>query len=158
MIKRHVRREKCHDRTKKHSVRDKKRNGRTIKCPAGREKCHVRTRKRHVGREKCHDRTKKHSVRDKKQNGRRKKRPARREKYHDRTKKCSVRDKKKSSTFSFYVSRRITRQGLPTANESSGISCVTTLPAPITQRSPIVTPGQITVLPPIQQSAPTVTG
>ena len=73
-------------------------------------------------------------------------------------KKRSVRGKKKPSTFSFYVSRRITRQGLPTANESSGISCVTTLPAPITQRSPIVTPGQITVLPPIQQSAPTVTG
>lgn len=122
----------------------KKRNGGTKKCPAGREI--------------CHGRTKKYPVRDKKQNGRRKKRPARREKYHVRTKKCSVRDKKKPSTFSFYVSRRITRQGLPTANESSGISCVTTLPAPITQRSPIVTPGQITALPPIQQSAPTVTG
>lgn len=86
------------------------------------------------------------------------KRPAQREKCHGRTKKTLRQRQKKPSTFFFYVSRRITRQGLPTANESSGISCVTTLPAPITQRSPIVTPGQITVLPPIQQSAPTVTG
>ena len=35
---------------------------------------------------------------------------------------------------------------------------VTTEPAPIVQPSPMVTPGQITVLPPIQQSSPMVTG
>ena len=35
---------------------------------------------------------------------------------------------------------------------------VTTLPAPITQRLPIVTPGQIIAPPPIQQSSPIVTG
>lgn len=45
-------------------------------------------------------------------------------------------------------------QGLPAANTSDGMSLVTTLPAPITLRSPIVTPGQITTLPPIQQSSP----
>jgi hypothetical protein len=53
---------------------------------------------------------------------------------------------------------RITFAGLPTANEFSGISFVTTDPAPITQPLPIVIPGHITVLPPIQQSSPIVMG
>ena len=53
---------------------------------------------------------------------------------------------------------RIRRAGFPTATLSSGISFVTTLPAPITQRLPIVTPGQMTAPPPIQQSSPIVTG
>ena len=58
----------------------------------------------------------------------------------------------------FQSLRRITRAGFPTAILSSGISFVTTLPAPITQRSPIVTPGHIIAPPPIQQSSPTATG
>ena len=37
---------------------------------------------------------------------------------------------------------RMTRQGLPAANTPSGISRVTTLPAPMTAREPIVTPGR----------------
>ena len=52
----------------------------------------------------------------------------------------------------------ITFAGFPTANELSGMSFVTTDPAPITQPFPIVTPGQITEFPPIQQSSPIVTG
>ncbi len=52
----------------------------------------------------------------------------------------------------------ITRAGFPTATLSAGMSLVTTLPAPIMQRSPIVTPGQMTAPPPIQQSSPIVTG
>ena len=56
---------------------------------------------------------------------------------------------------------------MPTANELSGISLVTTLPAPIysifikiptkkktTQFFPIFTPGHTTTLPPIQQLSP----
>lgn len=35
---------------------------------------------------------------------------------------------------------RITRHGTPAAKELAGISRVTTLPAPITQLSPMVTP------------------
>ena len=35
----------------------------------------------------------------------------------------------------------ITFAGVPAANELGGMSLVTTLPAPITQLSPIVTPG-----------------
>lgn len=48
-----------------------------------------------------------------------------------------------------YISEsfRITWHGFPAANTSAGISLVTTLPASITLRSPMVTPGQITVLP-----------
>ena len=49
-------------------------------------------------------------------------------------------------------------QGLPAANTSEGMSFVTTLPAPITVRSPILTPGQITALPPIQTSSPMAMG
>ena len=52
----------------------------------------------------------------------------------------------------------ITLQGLPTAIELSGISFVTTEPAPMTQFSPIVTPGVMTTSPPIQLCEPTVTG
>ena len=57
-----------------------------------------------------------------------------------------------------YCNFRMTRAGLPTASECAGIFLVTTEPAPIVQPSPMVTPGQITVLPPIQQSSPMVTG
>ena len=52
----------------------------------------------------------------------------------------------------------ITFAGFPTANELSGISFVTTEPAPITQPFPIETPGQITEFPPIQQLSPIVIG
>jgi hypothetical protein len=45
-----------------------------------------------------------------------------------------------------------------TAKELSGISFVTTDPAPITQPLPIVILGHITELPPIQQSSPIVMG
>ena len=47
-----------------------------------------------------------------------------------------------------------TWQGLPTATQSLGISLHTTLPAPMTTRSPMVTPGQIMVFPPMKQSSP----
>ena len=43
----------------------------------------------------------------------------------------------------------MTRHGLPAANTPAGMSRVTTLPAPITARSPMVTPGQMTTPPPI---------
>ena len=42
--------------------------------------------------------------------------------------------------------------------ESSGISLTTTLPAPITQRLPMVTPGQTMTPAPSQQSSPMVMG
>lgn len=51
-----------------------------------------------------------------------------------------------------------TTAGTPAARESSGISRVTTLPAAMMQRLPMVTPGQTTTLPPSQQSSPTVMG
>lgn len=44
----------------------------------------------------------------------------------------------------------MTRQGLPAAKTSAGRSRVTTLPAPITLRAPMLTPGLITAPPPIQ--------
>ena len=47
-------------------------------------------------------------------------------------------------------------QGFPTAITLLGISFVTTLPAPIIVLSPILTPGKITTLPPIQTSLPIV--
>lgn len=53
---------------------------------------------------------------------------------------------------------RITRHGLPAASELSGISFVTTLPAPITEPLPIDTPGSIITPPPIQQPLPIVIG
>src|SRR5688500_9299746 len=49
---------------------------------------------------------------------------------------------------------RITRQGFPAAKTSPEMSRVTTLPAPITAREPIRTPGQIIAPPPTQTSAP----
>ena len=49
---------------------------------------------------------------------------------------------------------RTTRAGAPAAIENGGTSCVTTLLAPITQRSPIVTPVVTTTLAPSQQFAP----
>jgi len=42
----------------------------------------------------------------------------------------------------YAFSERTTRQGLPAAKTSARIFLVTTLPAPITVRAPIVTPGQ----------------
>ena len=50
---------------------------------------------------------------------------------------------------------RITRAGFPTATESAGMSRVTTAPAPMTERSPMATPGQTITPPPNQQSSPT---
>lgn len=48
--------------------------------------------------------------------------------------------------------------GLPTAMLSEGMSFTTTLPAPMVTLSPIVTPGRIVTLPPIQQLSPILTG
>ena len=52
---------------------------------------------------------------------------------------------------SFSVISRITLQGTPAAKELAGISLVTTLPAPITHPSPMVTPGQTVTDAPNQQ-------
>lgn len=52
----------------------------------------------------------------------------------------------------------MTRAGFPTATLKSGISFVTTLPAPIVTPLPMVTPGTTTTLPPSQQSSPIVIG
>lgn len=52
----------------------------------------------------------------------------------------------------------MTRQGLPTATLYAGISFTTTLPAPITEFSPIVTPGRMTEPPPIHTPSLMVTG
>ena len=52
----------------------------------------------------------------------------------------------------------MTLQGLPAATVQAGMSFVTTLPAPITVLAPIVTPGQITVQPPIHTLSPIVIG
>ena len=59
---------------------------------------------------------------------------------------------------SFSVIFLITLQGFPTAITFSGISLVTTLPAPITLPLPIVTPPQTTVFAPIQTSSSKVIG
>ena len=56
------------------------------------------------------------------------------------------------------VTGRMTRHGLPKAMTPAGMSRVTTLPAPITVPSPIVTPCMTTQLPPIQTLSPMVTG
>ena len=53
---------------------------------------------------------------------------------------------------------RTTRQGLPTATTFSGISFVTTLPAPMTLLLPMLTPGKTQTLPPIQTLLPTAIG
>ena len=55
------------------------------------------------------------------------------------------------------MSRRI-RQGFPAATTPEGISWVTTLPEPMTTLLPMVTPGLMTVFPPIQTEEPMVTG
>ena len=52
----------------------------------------------------------------------------------------------------------ITLQGFPAATTLSGISLVTTEPAPIVTLLPIVTPGSIVTLPPIHTLSPTLTG
>ena len=57
-----------------------------------------------------------------------------------------------------FYGNRMTRQGFPAASTPAGISRVTTLPAPMTVLSPIVTPGLITVCPPIQTWLPMRTG
>ena len=51
-----------------------------------------------------------------------------------------------------------TRQGLPTAIQSAGISRVTTEPAPITALSPMVTPGKTVTLAPSHTFSPMVIG
>lgn len=56
------------------------------------------------------------------------------------------------------VMGRSTRHGLPTATTLSGISRVTTLPAPITTLSPMVTPGMTCVPAPIHTLLPTLMG
>ncbi|KAI1502674.1 hypothetical protein F5X99DRAFT_378063 [Biscogniauxia marginata] len=51
-----------------------------------------------------------------------------------------------------------TLAGLPHATMKGGISLVTTLPAPMVQPRPIVTPGRTIQFPPNQQSSPIVIG
>ena len=53
---------------------------------------------------------------------------------------------------------RTTFAGTPAAKEFGGISRVTTAPAPMTQPSPIVTPGQTVTFAPNQQLFPMWTG
>src|SRR5262249_20204933 len=62
-----------------------------------------------------------------------------------------------SQAYCYSPSSRITRQGFPTANTPSGMSLVTTLPAPITERAPTLTPGQMIAPPPTHTSSPTST-
>ena len=52
----------------------------------------------------------------------------------------------------------ITRAGLPAANTPSGMSCVTTDPAPMVEPQPILTPGKTVTLPPIHTLSPTCMG
>ena len=52
----------------------------------------------------------------------------------------------------------MTRQGLPAAMDIGGMFFVTTLPAPMTLHFPMVTPGRMTLQPPIQQPSSIVTG
>lgn len=61
-------------------------------------------------------------------------------------------------TASASVNGRITRHGLPAAKTFSGISRVTTLPAPIMEPDPMETPGLTMTPAPNQTSLPTVTG
>ncbi len=53
---------------------------------------------------------------------------------------------------------RMTLHGTPAAKEFDGMFLVTTLPAPITQLSPIVTPGHTVTEAPNQQLLPILTG
>lgn len=59
---------------------------------------------------------------------------------------------------SLCVISRITRAGTPAAKVLAGMSLVTTLPAPMTQPRPMVTPGHTTTFAPNQQSLPMATG
>src|ERR1700734_2172263 len=52
------------------------------------------------------------------------------------------------------VISRMIRHGFPAANTQSGMSLVTTLPAPITVFEPIFTPGQMIAPPPTHTSDP----
>src|SRR5215510_13004369 len=54
----------------------------------------------------------------------------------------------------YSVISRMIRHGFPAANTPSGMSLVTTLPAPMTALEPIFTPGQITAPPPTHTSDP----
>jgi len=54
----------------------------------------------------------------------------------------------------YSVISRMTRHGFPAANTPSGMSLVTTLPAPMTVFEPIFTPGQMIAPPPIHTSDP----
>ena len=53
---------------------------------------------------------------------------------------------------------RITRHGFPTARQFAGMERVTTLPAPMTVFSPIVTPGRMMTPPPIHAPSSILTG
>ena len=52
----------------------------------------------------------------------------------------------------------MTRQGLPAAMTLAGMSRVTTLPAPMVELAPTVTPGQTMTPPPSQTLSPRVMG
>ena len=67
-------------------------------------------------------------------------------------------DRIRTLPFGYSVTSRTTRHGLPAANTPSGTSRVTTLPAPITARAPICTPGRMMAPPPTHTSAPISTG
>ena len=54
----------------------------------------------------------------------------------------------------YSVISRIMRHGFPAANTPSGMSLVTTLPAPITVFEPTFTPGQMIAPPPTHTSDP----
>ena len=56
------------------------------------------------------------------------------------------------------VISRMGWQGTPAAKWLAGMSRVTTLPAPMTQLSPMVTPGQTVTFAPNQQLLPILTG
>lgn len=67
-------------------------------------------------------------------------------------------NKKNNKKIYVQIFRRMTLQGTPQATTLSGISFVTTLPAPITVLFPMVTPGIIIAPPPIQTLFPIRTG
>ena len=60
--------------------------------------------------------------------------------------------------FFCYTMSRTGLHGLPTATTLEGMSWTTTLPAPITDPLPMVTPGSTVTLPPIHTLSPTVMG
>ena len=59
---------------------------------------------------------------------------------------------------SLSVTGRMGRQGTPAATTPAGMSWVTTLPAPMTEPLPMVTPPQTTALAPIQTFSSSVMG